>query len=365
MGQIAPHWLQEARAVARAADVPEDLYLAFLDGAVRDRFLHEEPEECTSYAVSRDHARDGAILFHKTRDNRDVPQAVYILESSLPEINKFIAVSNATGLNGFSMMVNEKGLAGAGDYPANRKKDSSTLSLEPAPDKFRGIMAGTILRYIAERASNCAKALAIIEDFVGRGYYAGGKVGGSHWLFVDREGTVLEVCNNPGHVVSKVHTQKAYFSRLNKSPAAQRLREADGPVDFHLFHSVSRDPSICFGSSISGMTVEIAPHHPEWFTCAWVALPVRAVAFPLLMGQSRTPACLVDGSAYQLGKNSGRQTPRWEALERSTHAEKEQLQEHVAASITAGNPKAAHVELLDRWSEAQAQKLVAALQQPE
>jgi len=75
MRRIALHWLQKARAVARAADVPEDLYFAFLDGAVRDRFLHEEPEECTSYAVSRDHARDGAILFHKTRDNRDVPQA--------------------------------------------------------------------------------------------------------------------------------------------------------------------------------------------------------------------------------------------------------------------------------------------------
>jgi hypothetical protein len=89
------------------------------------------------------------------------------------------------------------------------------------------------------------------------------------------------------------------------------------------------------------------------------------VAFPLLMGQSRTPACLVDGTAYQLGKDSGQQTPRWEALERSTHAEKEQLQQQVAASIAAGNPKAAHVELLDRWSEAQAQKLVAALQQPE
>jgi len=89
------------------------------------------------------------------------------------------------------------------------------------------------------------------------------------------------------------------------------------------------------------------------------------VAFPLLMGQSRTPACLVDGTAYQLGKNSGQQTPRWQALERSTHAEIEQLQEQVAASITAGNPNAAHVALLDRWSEAQAQKLAAALRQPE
>ncbi len=359
--QIAPHWLEEARAVARAADVPEDLYLAFLDGVVRERFLFEDPEECTSYAVSRAHGRDGAILFHKTRDNRDVPQAVYILDSSLPGIHKFIAVSNAPGMHGFSMMVNEKGLAGAGDYPANRKKDSSTLRLEPAPDKFRGIMAGTILRYIAERAATCGEALAVIEDFVAKGYYAGGKVGGSHWLFVDRQGTVLEVCNNPGHVVSLVHTQKAYFSRLNNSPAARRLRKSDGPIDFHLFRSVSRDPSICFGSSISGMTVEIDPEHPEWFTCAWIALPVRAAAFPLLMGQSRTPACLIDGTAYQLGKKSGSQTARWEALERSMHGEKEQLKEKLAA----GNSEAAPVETLEQWSDAQARRIVQALQRPE
>ena len=28
--QLAPHWLEEARAVARAAGVPEDLYIAYL-----------------------------------------------------------------------------------------------------------------------------------------------------------------------------------------------------------------------------------------------------------------------------------------------------------------------------------------------
>jgi len=55
--QIAPHWLAEARATARAAGVPEDLYIAYCEDVVRDRFLHE----CTSYAVSRDHTRDGAI----------------------------------------------------------------------------------------------------------------------------------------------------------------------------------------------------------------------------------------------------------------------------------------------------------------
>jgi len=357
--QIAPHWLKEARAIARAAGVPEDLYIAYLDGAVRDRFLHE----CTSYAVPRERTRDGLILFHKTRDNKDRRQAVCIVQSSLKGINKFIAVTNATVI-GCSMMVNEHGLAGAGDYPANRKKDSSTLHLEAAKTQYRGLMGGTILRYIAERASNCAEALAIIEDFVAKGYYAGGKVGGNHFLFVDPKGVILEVCNNARHVVSKVHTRKAYFSRLNNSAAARRLRESSEPIDFHLFHNVSRDPSICFGSSISGMTVEIDPDHPELFTCAWVSLPVRAVAFPLFMGQMRTPACLLDGTAHQLGKKAKGGKARWEALERSMRAGKERLKKEVAASVAAGNPEPAHVEILEQWSQSQAQMLFDALKNP-
>ena len=359
--EIAPHWLEEARAIARTACVPEDLYVAYFDGVVRSRFLHEEPEECTSYAVSRDHARDGAIMFHKTRDNRNVAQAVYIVESSLEGINKFIAVSNATGILGFSMMVNEKGLAGSGDYPANRKKDSSTLHLEPAPDKFRGIMSGTLLRHIAERASNCAEALAIIKHCVAKGWYSGGKVGGTHWLFVDREGTILEVCNNPRYVVSKVHTQKAYFSRLNKSAAARRLREARRPIDFHLFHNVSRDPSICLRSSISGMTVEIDPTHPELFTCAWISLPARCVSFPLLMGQTSTPVCLLNGEAYSLGTKLKGNTHLWEATEQSMRANRERLKEKVAAELPADDSEQT-AQALNLWSRRQAEMLVQLLQ---
>ena len=69
--QIAPHWLEETRAVAQAADVSPELYLAFVATRTRDLFLHE----CTSYAVSRDHACGRAILFHKNRDNVDRTQA--------------------------------------------------------------------------------------------------------------------------------------------------------------------------------------------------------------------------------------------------------------------------------------------------
>ena len=357
--KIAPHWLVEARAIARAAGVDEDLYIAFIDGQSRNRFLHE----CTSYAVSREHARDGAILFHKTRDNIDRPQATPIVESSLEGINKFIAVTDASRIK-CSLMVNEKGLAGSGDYPAERKKDSSTLRLEQAEPQYRGLMAGTILRHIAERASSCAEALAMIEDFVAKGYYSGGKIIASHWLFVDRKGVVLEVCNNSRHVVSKVHTQKVYFSRFNKCAAVRRLREAEA-VDFHLFHGVSRVRPILTGNSISGMTVEIDPDRPDLFTCAWITLPVRAVAFPVLMGQNRTPACLVDGTANGLGKKSPLQIPRWEVMERSMHAESEQLKEKVKASVAAGNPEQTHVDLLEKWSAAQAATLVEALKQSE
>jgi len=357
--EIAPHWLVEARAIARAAGVDEDLYVAFIDGQSRKRFLHE----CTSYATSPEHARDGAILFHKTRDNADRPQATPIVASSLAGINKFIAVTDASRIR-CSMMVNEKGLAGSGDYPADKKKDSSTLRLEKAAPQYRGLMAGTILRHIAERASSCAEALAIIEDFVAKGYYSGGKIIASHWLFVDRKGVVLEVCNNSRHVVSKVHTQKVYFSRFNKSAAARRLREAEA-VDFHLFHRISRVRPILTRDSVSGMTVEIDPDRPDLFTCAWVTLPGRAVAFPVLMGQSRTPACLVDGTAYELGKKSPAQTPRWEAMERSMRAEKERLKEEVKASVAAGKPERTHVERLEQWSATQAAMLVKALKQPE
>ena len=357
--QIAPHWLEEARATAHAAGVPEDLYTAYAEDVVRDRFLHE----CTSYAVSREHTRDRAMLFHKTRDNKERPQAAYIVASSLEGINKFIAVSNASRI-GCSMMVNDKGLAGSGDYPVEhtRRDDPAALLPEPAEPQYHGLMGGTILRYIAERASSCAEALAIVQDFVAKGYYAGGKVNGNHLLFVDREGAILEVSYNSRHVASKYHTQKVYFSRLDNSASARRLRESTEPIDFHLFHSVSRDPSICFPSSISGMTVEIDPDHPELFTCAWISLPVRAVALPLLMGQSRTPACLLDGTAYQLGKTTKGGNARWEALERSTHADKERLTAEVASAAAVG-PTDRTAERLEQWSRAQATMLVEALKQ--
>ena len=355
--EIAPHWLEEARAIARAAGIREDLYIAFVACRPRSLFLHE----CTSYSVARQYAQGDAIFFHKTRDNVDRDQAAYILTSSLPGIHKFIAVNNASVIS-CSMMVNDQGLAGSADYPAHltRKGDPSALVPESAPPVYRGMMCGSILRYIAERASSCAEALEIIKDFVGRGFYAGGDVNGNHWLFVDRSGVILEVSNNTRHVASRYHSQKVYFSRLDNSAAAKRMREADGPIDFALFHGVARDRSICFKSSISGMTVEIDPVHPELLTCAWVSLPVRGGSFPLLMGQRKTPRCALDGEVYRLGKRTKSDEPLWERLDQTSHASKEKLKARVLA-IPDSDRSGRAASSLEQWSQEQVETLVESM----
>jgi len=345
--QVASHWIEESRAIAQAAGVDADLYLSFVANSPRGIGFHE----CTSYAVSRELTQGGAILFHKTRDNVDREQAACVLASSVKGVNKFIAVSNASALS-CSMMVNDKGLAGSADYPAHltRKNDPHALIPEAAQPQYRGMMSGSILRHVAEKASNCTQALSIIEDFVKKGYYAGGKVNGSHWLFVDRTGTIMEVSNNARHVVHRMHAEKVYFSRLDGSAAAKRLCQAERPIDFHLFHDVSRDPSICFGSSISGMTVEIDAEHPDVLTCAWVAFPARSLSVPVFMGVQKTPRCLFNGDLYTLGKTLDTERSRWEALERRTHADKQRLAGRIADLLEADRTAEA-VDLLDTWTE--------------
>ncbi|MBN1553658.1 MAG: hypothetical protein JXA11_02850 [Phycisphaerae bacterium] len=337
---VAPHWLTEAAAVADAAEVDKDLYTAFLAGVYRKLFLLPE---CTSYSVPKQYTRDNAILFHKNRDNARRAQCAFVLQSDAPGVNKFISTSDAAAL-ACMMMVNEKGLAGSADMPCGRKAGD-------APPTYRGMMNPFILRHIAERADDCDAALAILQDFVTRGYYAGGDVNETHWLFVDRNGVVLEVLNNAKNVESKVHDQKVYFSTRENTPAAGRLREATSPVDFHLFHNVSRDESICFENSISGMTVEIDPHRPDAFTCAWISLPAHSVSFPLLMGGEGTPEALLNGGAYNLAiLHPGLQT-LWESIETTVHQSKELLVKSLASSKQPA-------ETIDNWTKHQAAMLV-------
>ncbi len=109
------------------------------------------------------------------------------------------------------------------------------------------------------------------------------------------------------------------------------------------------------------MTVEIDPAHPELFTCAWVSLPVKSVVFPLMMGQTSTPACLLDGRAYALGRKVKAKTQSWEEVERGMHADKERIQKQLADGLSASNSRKT-ARTIDQWSQQQAEMLVELLE---
>jgi len=358
--QLAPHWIEEAHSIARAAGVEGELYLAFIAGVYRGLFLHEEEsapdpaaseDECTSYTIAPAETAGNAILFHKTRDNVARAQSAFVLRSTSPGIQAFLAVSDASVLAAM-MMVNERGLAGSADM----------MGLDEVRPRFRGMMNTFILRHIAERASCCAEALEIIREFVSRGWYAGGAKTGTHWLFVDREGTALEVSNNAVEVQSRLHPEGVYFSLRADTPGAEALRQAPHPVEFTTFHNVSRHPSLCLETSISGMTVEIDRTCPEKLTTAWVTFPARSLAFPLFMGIRETPRALIDGSVDRAGQAVTGEIKRYEEMEQAIYARQQAIREEARALLTSGH--AAKVEeLLDTWVQRQAMENLAALQE--
>ena len=333
--QFAPHWLAEARAVARAAEVDERLYLSFVANVYRSLFLGDE---CTSYSIAPEAAVDGDIFFHKTRDNVVKKQCAFVLENRIEGVNKFIALSDASVV-ACMMMVNDKGLAGSADMGG----------LPVERPTYRGWMNTSLLRHIAERAADCDDALRIIEDFVSKGYYAGGSKTGTHWLFVDAHGRRLEIRNNSDRVEHEYHTQKVYFSARAQSNAAKALTLVSEPIDFTAFHNVSRDPSMCFASSIGGMSVRIDPTRPEMLTSAWFTMPARGLAFPLFMGCTDTPLPLLNGEVFVRSQDAKPGRDACERIEAAMHVNQRMLQERISALLAAGNEQQA-CDALNEWT---------------
>lgn len=341
--RIAPHWLTEAWAVADAAGLDRQLYVAYIASVYRGLFLHDE---CTSYAMPPKFAQDGLVLFHKNRDNAPKDQSAAIITSSVPGVHKFITITDASVL-ACMMMVNDQGLAGSADTGG---------ALEVTRPSNRGVMNTFILRHIAERAGSCQEALAIVEQFVRNRWYAGGGSTGTHWCFADRTGAVLEISTSSDRVEHRWHSgDKVYFSVREDTLAARALAKARPPVSLALFHGVARDPSICFDTSIAGFTVAIDRRQPDLLTTAWVSLPARGWSFPLLMGGRATPRPLVDGAAYTLMDS---RHPDRATLERADAAGLAAWRE-LAARLAGGGDQAANI---DDWVAGQAAAGLAAMQ---
>ncbi len=345
--KLAPHWLDEARGVAQAVGIDQELYISFIANGYRNLFLHPE---CTSYTVHRDYTQNNRILFHKTRDNLEKDQCAFIMDRSQAQLNKFIAVSDASVITSM-MMVNEKGLAGSAD----------TGGLKVEKPRYQGLMNTYILRFIAEKANNCQEALAIVEEFIAKKIYAGGDKTGTHWLFVDKTGTVLEISHNSETIRHTFHDQKVYFSIREDSAAAKKLEDSKQPIDFHTFHNVSRDESICLPSSISGMTVEIDDKNPDTMTCAWISLPAKTISVPLFIGQRKTALPLFTGELYQHGKSKTCDNEIWESREKIIYQDKLSL-EKTAHKLLQNGQRKEFSNLLDSWSQQQIKATLVLLQ---
>jgi len=345
--EYAPHWLTEARAIARAAEIDDRLYISFAANVYRGLFLGDE---CTSYAVSPEFTVDNRVFFHKNRDNAPKKQCVFILDSAVEGVNKFIAVSDASVV-ACMMMVNDKGLAGSAD--------TGGLPVERA--ECRGWMNTFLLRHIAEKAATCDDALRIIEEFVSKGFYAGGARTGTHWLFVDASGKRLEVSNNSDRVVHEYHTKKVYFSARHDTNAPKILERTQSPIDFATFHNVSRDPSMCFGTTIAGMSVEINRTRPDMLTCAWVSLPAWGLSFPLFVGGTDTPLPLLNGEVFARSNEVNSNRDICERIEAAAFGNQRLLEEKVLALLAAGEDGKA-TDILNDWTRTCADSHMAVLE---
>lgn len=344
--RYAPHWIEETRAVAEAAGVEPDIYLSFTASVYRGLFLGDE---CTSYAMSTAFTEDGRIFFHKNRDNALKKQSVFILDGAASGVNKFIAVSDASVIAAM-MMVNDKGLAGSADVGGLKVGD-------PA---FRGMMNTAVLRHIAERATTCDDALRIVQEFVRDGHYAGGGKWGTHWLFVDATGKILEISNNSREVTHAFHTQKAYFSRLPGNKAQKALQEKSAPVDFASFHNASRDSAICLKDSIAGMSVEIDRKHPATLSRAWVSLPAKALSFPLFIGGAETPLPMVNGEVFDTCHAIDGRREEWERIEAAAFRRQNALESEVRTLLQNRDLKQAATSI-DTWTRQITAEHLAAL----
>ena len=202
------------------------------------------------------------------------------------------------------------------------------------------------------------KALAIIREFVEEGWYAGGGKTGTHWHFVDAAGKRLEISCSSTEMTHVYHSGKVYFSAREDSRAAADLREAASPMDFATFRNVSRDPSVCFPSSIAGMTAEISREHPALLSYAWVSMPAGGLGFPLYVGGTKTPLPLLNGEADALFRKLINPAKRWEDLEALHFADQRKLERDVEKRTPLDPPSELSREL-DEWTQRRAAENMA------
>lgn len=290
--RYAPHWIEEAAALAAAAGVRWEDYLAY-QGA---KYRGINRPECYTYFAAPRHSADGTTLFHKNRDNKERPQAAYMkaIRVTGRTTYRFLATGDTSDI-GTMMGVNEKGLAAAAD----------TGGPDPHP-RFRGMMNPDLMRLILEQGQCVDDALVMIEQFYREKMYAGGKIA-TNWMFADASGRARRVYQY--HQQYEVIEDRHGLLTMREDDRGRTVLEgfASAPgqrVTPGLMQELSRTPPVLALSNISAMTASIPARRPELFTLAQFAVfnAGRTAYVPLAMGVTATPRVLVDGTLYRLSK---------------------------------------------------------------
>jgi len=337
VAQYAPHWLDEAAALAEAADVNADEYIAY-QGA---KYRGINRPECFTYFSAPTNNVGNVALFHKNRDNVSRPQTAYVKGLVVPQQNTFrFAATGDTSDMGTMMGVNEEGLAAAAD----------TGAPDPGP-RFRGLMNPDVMRLILEQAADVEDARVMIHQIHEDQAYAGANVA-TNWMFADRRGRAVRIVQFH-ESLEQTHDEDGMLAMREDGRGnlvLSTLRDANGGVTPQLMNRLSRTEPVLAGSNISAMTAVIPSSDVDLFGYAEFAVchAGRTVYVPLYLGCSACPRDLVDGTLYRLsvGQSDGLGTAS-EDFEADLDAERDRFEGEACRALEEFGREAARQVLTD------------------
>ncbi|MFP4058578.1 MAG: C45 family autoproteolytic acyltransferase/hydrolase [Candidatus Brocadiia bacterium] len=320
VARTAPEWLDEAAGVAEAARVERADLLAL--NALPRGFWESGPGGCTSAVVAGSASATHDTLLHKNRDEHDEPQDFHVRRSA----GRQVLASRDVGRLGFAHFHSDRALAGA----------NNTGSEIPA-DELRecGLACVHLLRLVAERASTCDEAVAVLEQAVAK--EVAGASGGSRgmiFLLADpRRGAVVEMTSRHFAVqevrdAAVVRTNHFLLPQMQpyaaKPPGQNTLRRYDrahqllDPVpkkNLADFARLARDhahgpDSICndnaehFWMTVSACTHLVREHTADPLAHSRVAMgnPRNTLFVPIPRAIEGLPAACVSGRMSELAR---------------------------------------------------------------
>lgn len=325
---LAPYWEHEMVALAEAADINPEVYIAFAIGKYRELFWGQP--ECTSYGAAGSYVPFEGTSFHKSRDNVSRLQCCFTRRLDCRVCGPYAwcgtgDTSDATTC----MFVNERGLAGSADTGARTGDFYGD-----------GLMNTFSLMYVAETCADCDQALATLQEWSDNRFYAGGKIK-TNYMFSDAAGTVLRVVqDNVG--LETQSTTDGIIVNCERKHLESGLKRMAGHLDAWALTEASRIKSVSMPSTISSLSVDCRPEAPEYLTCAWFALgmPVRSPYVPVFIASTTTPRALLDGSLYQRSMPSRVRIGQIRQMEAGFRRRVDECLEQVRDLIAAGDTDA-------------------------